>query len=103
MAFTSKYYADGSLFNLKQLKAHSKTLNYHVRGLLFADNTALIRAVHISNSAAFNILLCKIAEFFGWIKVEENRTIWVASFLLTPRSTKRLTDCKGMQSFRKTP
>ncbi|KAJ7412469.1 hypothetical protein BTVI_46235 [Pitangus sulphuratus] len=37
-----RYRTNGSLFNLRRLKAHTKTLNHLVRELLYADDAALV-------------------------------------------------------------
>ncbi|KAJ7407976.1 hypothetical protein BTVI_61349 [Pitangus sulphuratus] len=43
-----RYRTDGSLFNLRRLKAHTKTLNHLVRELLYADGAALITHTEVA-------------------------------------------------------
>ncbi|XP_051625679.1 uncharacterized protein LOC127461696 isoform X1 [Manacus candei] len=58
------YSTNGSLFNLRQLKAHTKTLNHLVRELLYADDAAL--AAH-TEAALQRLTSCfaEAAELFG--------------------------------------
>ncbi|XP_027521360.1 uncharacterized protein LOC113957786, partial [Corapipo altera] len=59
-----RYRTDGSLFNLRRLKAHTKTLNHLVWELLYADDAALV--AH-TEAALQRLTSCfaDAAELFG--------------------------------------
>ncbi|XP_064495874.1 uncharacterized protein LOC135405089 [Pseudopipra pipra] len=59
-----RYRTDGSLFNLRQLKAHTKTLNHLAWELLYADDAALV--AH-TEAALQHLTSCfaDAAELFG--------------------------------------
>ncbi|KAJ7405164.1 hypothetical protein BTVI_70001 [Pitangus sulphuratus] len=59
-----QYCIDGSLFNLRQLKAHTKTLNHLVHELLYPDDVTVITHTEV---ALQHLTFCfaEAAELFG--------------------------------------
>ncbi|KAJ7414395.1 hypothetical protein BTVI_41220 [Pitangus sulphuratus] len=59
-----QYRTDGSLFNLRRLKTHTKTLNYLIHELLYTDDAALV--AH-TEGALQRLTYCfaEAAEVFG--------------------------------------
>ncbi|XP_050187470.1 uncharacterized protein LOC126648484 [Myiozetetes cayanensis] len=59
-----RYRTDGSLFNLRQLKAHTKTLNHLVHELLYADDAALVAHTEVALQRLTSCF-AEAAELFG--------------------------------------
>ncbi|KAJ7413320.1 hypothetical protein BTVI_43795 [Pitangus sulphuratus] len=59
-----QYHTNGSLFNLRQLKAHTKTLNHLVRELLYADAAALVTHTEVALQCLTSCF-AEAAELFG--------------------------------------
>ncbi|KAJ7406417.1 hypothetical protein BTVI_65506 [Pitangus sulphuratus] len=59
-----RYRTDGSLFNLRRLKVHTKTLNHLVHELLYADTTALVAHTEVALQR-LTFCFAEAAELFG--------------------------------------
>ncbi|KAJ7407950.1 hypothetical protein BTVI_61031 [Pitangus sulphuratus] len=60
-----RYRTDGSLFNLRRLKAHTKTLNHLVHELLYADDATLIAHTEVALQRS-TPCFAEAAEFLDW-------------------------------------
>ncbi|XP_051627166.1 uncharacterized protein LOC127462545 [Manacus candei] len=93
---------DGSLFNLRRLKAHTKTLNHLVRELLYADDTTLV--TH-TEAALQRLTSCfaDAAELFG-LEVSLKKTEVLhqpapQEVFLHPHITIGKSELKSVQQF----
>ncbi|KAK4300003.1 hypothetical protein Pmani_027771 [Petrolisthes manimaculis] len=58
-----RYHLDGSLFNLRRLQAHTKTLEQMIHNLLFVDDDALVS--HTRAMQCLTSYLAEAAQHFG--------------------------------------